>query len=94
MRIDVAHIARLSRIAMSEEERAHFEEQLARIVDYVDQLQEVDVTDVPPTAHAITRHNVFRADEPRASLTNEQALANAPDEARGYFKVPAIIEEA
>lgn len=92
-KIDVAHVARLARIAMSDEARRHFEGQLERIVEYVDKLQQVDVSDVPPMAHAISRHNVFRKDEPRPSLTNEQALANAPDRVKGFFKVPAIIEE-
>ena len=92
-REEVAKIARLSRIAMSDEELAIFGEQLSRIVDYVGKLNELDTRDVEPLSHALAVANVFRADEPGVSLPLEKVLENAPQRTQSGFKVPRVLEE-
>jgi len=89
----VRHISHLSRLAPSDEEVRLFSRQLSAIVEYVDQLNEVDTTDVPPTAHALLLHNVFRADEPGESLEVDKALANAPQRDGDFFAVPKVLEQ-
>ena len=93
-RDQVAKIARLSRIAMSDDELATFSEQLSRIVDYFGKLNELDTADVEPLSHALPVANVFRADEPAASLPPEVAVANAPQKAGSSFKVPRVLDES
>lgn len=88
--LDVRYIAQLARINLSDEEVATFQGQLSQVLEYVQALQKVDVSDVDPTAHANPIYNVFRADEPRESLTPEEALANAPRQANGLFMVPQV----
>lgn len=88
---DVEHVALLSRLELSEEEKGQFAEELSKIFEHVEQLNELDVTDVPPTAHALPVQNVFREDIPLPSLSNEEAIANAPDKEDGCFKVPQIV---
>src|SRR5689334_22707415 len=90
-RDDVAHLARLARIAMSDEELDHLAEQLDVILGAVARVQEVADADVPPTSHALPLTNVFRADEPRPSLGSEGALSGAPDAENGRFRVPQIL---
>ena len=85
----VAHLARLS---LSAEELAAMTEQLGKIVDYVNQLQEVNTEGVEPMAHALDVSNVFRADEPVASLPADAALANAPDRRGNFYGVPAVFD--
>jgi aspartyl-tRNA(Asn)/glutamyl-tRNA(Gln) amidotransferase subunit C len=92
-RDDVAKIARLSRIAMSDEELDRFAEQLSRIVTYFDKLNELDTADVEPLSHALPVANVFRDDEPQPSLPPEAAVANAPDRSGTMFKVPRVLDE-
>ena len=92
-RDEVARIAKLSRIAMSEAELEAFGEQLSRIVAYVGKLNELDTSAVEPLSHALPVANVFRADEPAASLPVEQVLANAPERTASSFKVPRVLEE-
>ena len=92
-RDDVAKIARLSRIAMSDEELDRFSEQLSRIVTYFDKLSELDTSDVEPLSHALPVANVFRDDVPAASLPPEAALANAPARSGMCFKVPRVLDE-
>ena len=89
----VRHIALLSRLKPTDEEEQLFSEQLSAIVAYVDQLSEVDTTDVPPTAHALPVSNVFRADDARASMTPEQALANAPQRDGHFFALPKVLDQ-
>ena len=88
------HIALLSRIEMSDEALAVFGEQLAHILQYVDKLQELDTDDVEPMAHAVELHNVLASDEPRPSLTPDEALANAPQRDGDFFKVPKVLGDS
>ena len=92
-REEVAKIAKLSRIAMSEQELDTFSAQLSRIVDYVGKLNELDTRAVEPLSHALPVANVFRADEPAASLPLERVLANAPERTQSSFKVPRVLDE-
>jgi aspartyl-tRNA(Asn)/glutamyl-tRNA(Gln) amidotransferase subunit C len=87
-REDVLHVARLARLELSEAEVERFQEQLSAILDAVSKVQELDLTDVPPTSHPLDVVNVWREDEPRPSLPLEEALANAPERDDGFFKVP------
>lgn len=90
--IDVHYVARLARLELTPAECAEFAAQLRQIVDYVNMLRTVNVEGVEPTAHAVAVQNVFREDEVRPGLERETALANAPDQAQGQFKVPLILE--
>ena len=89
----VRHISHLARLKPTEEEVHLFSEQLSAILAYVEQLNELDTTDVPPTAHALPVRNVFRTDEPGSSLTPEQALANAPQRDGSFFGVPKVLDQ-
>jgi aspartyl-tRNA(Asn)/glutamyl-tRNA(Gln) amidotransferase subunit C len=90
--IDIKHVAHLARISLSPEEEEKFGEQLGQVLGYIDKLKEVDVTGVEPTAHAFPMVNVTRPDEVRPSISNEEALRNAPAHANGLFIVPKIVE--
>lgn len=83
----VRHVARLARLALSDEERETMRRELSVILEHVDQVQDLDLAAVPPTTHAIPLQNVLRADEPRASLPTELALREAPEVADGGFSV-------
>jgi len=89
---EVRHIAHLARLKPSDEEVARFSAQLSDILGYVATLNELDTTDVPPTAHTLPVRNVFRPDEVTAGLTLDAALANAPQAVNGQFSVPRIVE--
>jgi aspartyl-tRNA(Asn)/glutamyl-tRNA(Gln) amidotransferase subunit C len=89
----VRHISHLSRLNPTDEEVRLFSEQLSAILEYVDQLNEVDTADVPPTAHALPVNNVFRADEARPGLAPDQALANAPHREGSFFAVPKVLDQ-
>ncbi|MCT2007705.1 Asp-tRNA(Asn)/Glu-tRNA(Gln) amidotransferase subunit GatC [Micrococcus lylae] len=91
-RDQVAHLARLAHIRMSEQELDTLSGELGLILDSISQVQEVAGEDVVPTSHPIPLTNVFREDEPRDTLTQEQALDQAPDSEDGQFKVPAILD--
>ncbi len=90
----VAHVARLARLALTEDERQRFVEQLGRILEYIARLNALDLTDVPPTTHVVPMVNVFRADVVRPSLAREEVLAAAPAHADGFFVVPRVLEAA
>jgi len=92
MDIDIKHVAHLARLSLSLEEEQKFGAQLSSVLGYIDKLKEVDVTGVEPTAHAFPLVNVTRPDEVRPSMSNEEALRNAPASANGLFIVPKIIE--
>lgn len=92
-RDDVAHVAMLARIGLSEVELDRLAGQLDQIVEWVGQVNEVAVADVPPMSHPLPLINVTRADEVRPSLTAEQALAGAPDADQQRFSVPRILDE-
>jgi aspartyl-tRNA(Asn)/glutamyl-tRNA(Gln) amidotransferase subunit C len=90
--IDVKYVAHLARIALSPEEEARIGSQLAQVLTYIEKLNELDVSQVEPTAHAVPLINVTRPDEARPSLPHEDALRNAPAQANGLFVVPKIVE--
>ena len=90
--LDVKYIAHLARIHLTVEEIASFQSQLDGILVYVDQLKELDVSDIEPTAHAIPVQNVLRDDVVRPSLDHDVVMQNAPSEVQGQFKVPKIVE--
>ena len=94
MKIDkaqVEYVANLARIALSEEEKAVFTEQLGKIIEYVEKLNELDTSNVEPMAHATGVKNVFRDDTPGKSLEPEKALENAPDREDHFFRVPKVV---
>jgi aspartyl-tRNA(Asn)/glutamyl-tRNA(Gln) amidotransferase subunit C len=90
---DVARIARLARLALTREEQELFARQLADILAYAEQVQQVDTDGVPPTSHALAIAAPMRDDEVRPSLPRGEALAAAPDAdpAAGHFKVPRVL---
>jgi aspartyl-tRNA(Asn)/glutamyl-tRNA(Gln) amidotransferase subunit C len=90
--IDIAHVARLARLELTEEEAARFSAQFAKLFDFIKELQALDVDHVHPTAQVIPLHNVFRDDRVAPCLDREAALANAPDRDGPYFKTPRILE--
>jgi aspartyl-tRNA(Asn)/glutamyl-tRNA(Gln) amidotransferase subunit C len=91
--MDVGYVARLACIDLTGEEKAHFQEQLDQVLHYVAQLDEVDISGVDPTAHAIPVYNVFRQDEIGISLEHEVVIANAPAASDGQIRVPKIIDQ-
>lgn len=91
--IDVEHVARLARLALTDEERERFRAQLGLILEHAERVREVAAADVPPTSHAVPRTNVFREDDPEPCLSAEEALAVAPDVEDGMFRVPRIVEQ-
>ncbi len=91
-REQVHHIAELAKLGISEEETEIFAEQLSEILDYAEMLNRLDTEAISPTAQAIYRRNVTRADEVRPSFPPEEILANAPQRQDGYFKVKPILE--
>jgi aspartyl-tRNA(Asn)/glutamyl-tRNA(Gln) amidotransferase subunit C len=90
----VRHVAKLARLKCTDEEITLFTHQLGAILDYVAQLEELDTKDVEPLAHCQPIHNVFREDIIKPSLTNDEALANAPQRDGEFFAVPKILEDA
>ncbi|MSU62328.1 MAG: Asp-tRNA(Asn)/Glu-tRNA(Gln) amidotransferase subunit GatC [Pedosphaera sp.] len=89
---DVKYVAHLARLKLSPTEEQKLGTQLENILSFIAKLKEVDVAGVEPTAHAFPLVNVTRPDEVRASLSNEDALRNAPSKANGLFVVPKIVE--
>lgn len=92
-REEVAHLARLARLAVTEEELDAFPGQLDPILSAVARVGEVAADDIPPTSHAVPLTNVFREDEPRPGLDRQAALAGAPAVEDGRFRVPRILRE-
>jgi aspartyl-tRNA(Asn)/glutamyl-tRNA(Gln) amidotransferase subunit C len=88
----VNQTAHLARIYLKPEELATISQQLKGILDFIDKLNELDVTAVQPTSHILPVHDIVRTDELRASLPVEQALKNAPHKRDAFFGVPKIIE--
>lgn len=89
---DVAKVAVLARLRLSPEEIQTFTERLNAVVNYVNQLQELDTTGVEPLAHGVEIHNVFRDDVRGPALPREAALVNAPRRNRENFLVPAVLD--
>lgn len=91
---DVAHVAGLARLSLTDDELDMFTGQLARVIDHARDVAALDVADVPPTSHPLPVRNVVRPDDPCPSLDREEALAAAPEVEDGRFKVPRIIGDA
>jgi aspartyl-tRNA(Asn)/glutamyl-tRNA(Gln) amidotransferase subunit C len=89
---DVRYTARLARLHLTEEEVTQFQEQISKVLGYVESLKKVDVEGIEPTAHANSVCNVFRTDEPHPWFDAATALANAPRQAAQLFVVPKVIE--
>ena len=89
---EVEHVAKLARLELSEQEKEKLTDQLSNILTYVETLNSLDTKGVEPTSHVLDLKNVMRDDVAVQGLTQEQALANAPDKAVGHYKVPKIIE--
>jgi aspartyl-tRNA(Asn)/glutamyl-tRNA(Gln) amidotransferase subunit C len=90
--MNVRYVAHLARLDLTPEEEQTFGAQLGHVLGYIEKLNEVDVSQVEPTAHAVPMVNVTRPDEARPSISNEDALRNAPAKANGLFVVPKIVE--
>lgn len=88
----VRQVARLSRINLNQAEVQQFAGQLSDILAYVEQLDELETNDVEPTTHPLRMSNIFRPDKAGESLTNDQALANAPQREGDFFAVPKVLE--
>ena len=89
-REEVLHVAKLARLALTEEEIERFRGQLSAILEAVGKVSELDLSDVPPTSHPLDLVNVLAEDEPAPCLSLEEALANAPDREGGFFGVPPV----
>jgi aspartyl-tRNA(Asn)/glutamyl-tRNA(Gln) amidotransferase subunit C len=87
-RDEVLHVAKLARLELADDEVDRFTEQLSAILEAVDKVSELDLSDVEPTAHPLDVVNVWAADEPAPSLPVEEALGNAPDREGDFFRVP------
>jgi aspartyl-tRNA(Asn)/glutamyl-tRNA(Gln) amidotransferase subunit C len=92
MNFDVEYVADLVRIQLTPEEIATFQSQLGQVLEHVEKLNQVDVSNVEPMAHSFPIYNVFRDDVSRHSLDRESALANAPRQAHGLFIVTKVVE--
>lgn len=90
--INISHIATLSRLELTEDEKTRYAAQLDGILTYIDTLTKYDLGSVEPTAHAMPVFDVLRADEPRPGFTQDQSLANAPKRAADQFQIPKVIE--
>ena len=92
-REEVAHLARLSRLAVTDEELDRFAGQLEVILQAVARVGEVAAADIPPTSHSVPLTNVYRDDVVQPGLIQDEALSGAPDAAEGRFRVPRILDE-
>jgi len=88
---DVEYVAKLAKLKLSQEEKRRFQKELDKVIRYIDQLNQVDTENVPPTSHVVPMQNVLREDKVKPSLTQKEALANAPDKKDGHFRVPKVI---
>ena len=93
-RDQVRHVATLARLGLEPGDEEFYADQLSGILGHIDRLQRLDTEDIPPTAQVVEVASRLRDDEPRLCLTQAEALANAPAAVDGFFRVPAIQEEA
>jgi aspartyl-tRNA(Asn)/glutamyl-tRNA(Gln) amidotransferase subunit C len=93
-REDVAHVATLARLRLTDEELDLFTGQLQAVLEHAEDVEALDTEGVPPTAHPFPLENVLRPDEPRPSLDRDEVLAQAPDAVEGRFRVPPVLGEA
>ncbi|MBD5430180.1 Asp-tRNA(Asn)/Glu-tRNA(Gln) amidotransferase subunit GatC [Lactobacillus sp.] len=89
----ITHVAKLSRLAFSDEELDKFTKQMGDIINMADQLGEVDTTDVPETVQVVDRDTVFREDKPEHWESKEELMKNVPEKVDGFIKVPVIIDK-
>jgi aspartyl-tRNA(Asn)/glutamyl-tRNA(Gln) amidotransferase subunit C len=89
---EVKHVAHLARLAVTEEEAEKFSKQLGAIIEFAEELNELDTTNVKPTTHVLKMRNIMREDKPAKGLPLEEVLKNAPDHQDGQIKVPTILE--
>ena len=87
---DVEHVAKLARLDLTEEEKVKFSKQLGDVLKYVEQMNEVDTSNVEPLSHVVDFNNVMREDEIHYDCSKEELMMNAPEEENGFFKVPKI----
>jgi len=88
---EVEYLAGLVKLKLSENGKRKFQKELDKIINYIDQLKKVNTKNIPPTSHVIPMENVLREDKVLPSLSQDEALANAPEKENGYFKVPKVI---
>jgi len=88
-REEVLHVARLSRLRLTDAEVDRMARELSGVLDHIEKIGELDLEGVEPTSHVVPLENVLRADEPRPGLSRQRALAEAPDPADGGFGVPS-----
>jgi len=93
-REDASHVARLARLALSEDELARYTTQLASVLEHAADIESLDIADVPPTAHPLPLTNVLRDDIPQPCLDREEVLAQAPQVEGDRFRIPRILGEA
>ena len=91
---EVAHVAELAKLQLSDRELEEFSGQLGQILTYAQQVQSVDTSAVPPTPQVLPLTNVLASDEASVSLSNKQAVDNAPDSDKGYFRVVAVFDDS
>lgn len=90
---EVEHIAELARLGLTQAEKERFRQQLSDLLAAAARLQTLDTSAIPPTAQVIEQRNVMRDDIVEPSLPRDEALANAPQAARGFFVVPTVLED-
>lgn len=90
--MDIEHVVLLARLKLTESEKELFPGQVNSIINYMDQLNELDTTNIEPTAHILSMKNIFREDNATASLPQEKAMQNAPERDGSFYRVPKIIE--
>ena len=91
-KLDIDHVAKLARLALTAEERATFAQQLGSVLHHIEQLAKVDVSGVEPSAHAFAVHNVWAEDVAGPALPVDQALRNAPARRDNMIVVPKVVE--
>ncbi len=89
---EIDHVAKLARLALTDEEKLKYSDQLSKILGHMERLNELSVEGVEPTAHALPLTNVWREDHVTPSLPQAEALKNAPDPDHNFFKVPRILD--
>lgn len=90
---EVDHVAKLARLEITDAEKQTFSEQLSSVLHYMEQLNEIETEGIDSTTTVLTQTHVLRDDVPRPSLLPDQAVANAPDAAEGFFAVPRILSD-
>ena len=90
-RKEVEYVASLARLALTEDEKKAYEEELRDVITFMDKLEELDTEGIEPTIHVLDMNNIFRKDEIQESLPIEDVLKNAPDSEEDYFVVPSIL---